>query len=99
MDLLRSYGRATSAHIVAYPTEDRISTNPAKFRCFVVKRSWFISAAPKGGSCGGMNRWKLAVPERERFGLVYALEHVRHLCRDTIHTTHALPPLPLQHLG
>src|SRR5215211_5202731 len=27
-----------------------------------------------------MNRWRLALPERERFGLVYAREPVRH-CR------------------
>src|SRR5215213_6479072 len=61
--------------------------------------SWFLSAAPKGGSCGGMNRWRLALPERERFGLIYAREPVRHRRADTIHTTRALLPLPLQHLG
>jgi hypothetical protein len=36
---------------------------------------------------------------RERFGLVHAREPVRHLCGDTIRTTRALLPLPLQHLG
>jgi len=45
------------------------------------------------------NRWRLALPERERFGLVYRREPVRHRRDDTICTTRALPPLPLQHLG
>ena len=45
------------------------------------------------------NRWSLALPERERFGLVYAREPVRHRRGDTIRTTRALPPLPLQHRG
>jgi hypothetical protein len=50
-------------------------------------------------SGGGMNLWRLALPERERFGLVYAREPVRQRRGDTIRTTRALPPLPLQHLG
>src|SRR5215211_3425048 len=54
---------------------------------------------PKRGSCGGMNRWKLALPERERFGFVYAREPVRHRRGDAILTSRALLPLPLQHLG
>src|SRR5215217_576656 len=54
---------------------------------------------PKRGSCGGMNRWKLALPERERFGFVYAREPVRHRRGDAIRTSRALLPLPLQHLG
>jgi hypothetical protein len=45
-----------------------------------------------------MNRWRLAVPERERFGLVYAREPVRHRRGNNISTTRTLPPLPLQHL-
>src|SRR5919107_4633162 len=45
-----------------------------------------------------MNRWRLALPERERFGLVYAREPARHRRGDTIRTTRALSPLPLQHL-
>jgi hypothetical protein len=46
-----------------------------------------------------MNFWWLALPERERFGLIYAREPVWHHRGDTIRTTLALPPLPLQHLG
>ena len=46
-----------------------------------------------------MNRWRLALPERERFGLIYAREPVRHRRADTIRTTCALPPLLLQHLA
>ena len=46
-----------------------------------------------------MNRWRLDLPERERFGLVYAREPVWHRRGDTIRTTRALLPLPLQHLG
>jgi hypothetical protein len=53
----------------------------------------------KEGSCGGMNRWRLVLPERERFGLVYARETVRHRRGDTIRTTRALLSLPLQHLS
>src|SRR5215218_4610789 len=45
------------------------------------------------------NRWRLAPPERERYGLLYAQEPVRHRRGDTIRTTRALLPLPLQHLG
>src|SRR5215204_7368211 len=45
------------------------------------------------------NRWRLAPPEHERFGLIYAQEPVRHRRGDTIRTTRALLPLPLQHLG
>src|SRR5829696_6152150 len=51
------------------------------------------------GSCGLRNRWRLAPPEHERFGLIYAPEPVRHRRGHTIRTTCALPPLPLQHLG
>jgi hypothetical protein len=58
-----------------------------------------LSAAPKGGSCGVLNRWRLDLPERERFGLVYAREPMRHRRGDTICTFRTLPPLPLQHLG
>src|SRR5215203_5774461 len=46
-----------------------------------------------------MNRCRLALPERERFGLVYTRVPVVHLCCDTFLTTLAFPPLPLQHLG
>jgi len=46
-----------------------------------------------------MNRWRLALPERERFGLLYSREPVRHRRSDAFRTTRALPPLPLQHLG
>ena len=42
---------------------------------------------------------KLAVPKRERLALVYAREPMVHLRCDTIRTTCALPPLPLQHLA
>src|SRR5829696_3260668 len=45
------------------------------------------------------NRWRLAPPKRERYGLLYAQEPVRHRRGDTIRTTPALLPLPLQHLG
>src|SRR5215207_3135524 len=51
------------------------------------------------GSCGLRNRWRLSPPEHERFGLIYAQEPVRHRRGDTIRTTPALLPLPLQHLG
>src|SRR5829696_866287 len=51
------------------------------------------------GSCGLRNRWRLAPPEHERFGLIYAPEPVRHRRGHTIRTTCALLPLPLQHLG
>jgi hypothetical protein len=46
-----------------------------------------------------MNLWRLALPERERFGLVYARELVRHRSRDAFRTTLTLPPIPLQHLA
>src|SRR5215203_236495 len=46
-----------------------------------------------------MNRWRLALLERQRFGFVYAREPMRHRRGDIIRTTRALPPLPLQHLG
>jgi hypothetical protein len=46
-----------------------------------------------------MIRWKLVLLERERFGLVYSRDPVRHLCCDPFRTTRALLPLPLQHLG
>jgi hypothetical protein len=46
-----------------------------------------------------MNRWRLALPEREWFGLVYARVPVVNLCCNAFRTTRALPPLPLQHLG
>jgi hypothetical protein len=46
-----------------------------------------------------MNQWRLAIPERERFGLVYARVPVVHLCCNAFRTTRALLPLPLQHLG
>ena len=53
----------------------------------------------KEGSYGGKNRWRLALPERKRFGLVYAREPVRHRRGHTIRTTRALLSLPLQHLS
>ena len=35
---------------LAYQTEDRIDTKkPANFLCLVVKRFWFLSAAPNEG--------------------------------------------------
>jgi hypothetical protein len=46
-----------------------------------------------------MNRWRLAVPERERFDLLYTREPVRHRRGDAICTFRTLPSLPLQHLG
>jgi hypothetical protein len=47
-------------------TEGRISCYPSP--------GWFPFAAPKGGSCGGMNRWRLALLVHESFGLIYAHE-------------------------
>src|SRR5918997_1769003 len=41
----------------------------------------------------------LALPERQRFGLFYAREPVWHRRGDTLRSTRALLPLPLQHLG
>jgi hypothetical protein len=58
-----------------------------------------LSAAPKGGSCGGLNRWRLAVPERDGLALVYAREPMMHLCGDAFPTTRTLAPHPLQRLG
>src|SRR5215212_973989 len=46
-----------------------------------------------------MNRWRLAVPERKRLGLVYTREPMMHLCCDAFPTTRTLPPHPLQRLG
>ena len=46
-----------------------------------------------------MNRWRLALLERERSDLVYVRETVRYRRGDTIRTTRALLPLSLQHLG
>jgi hypothetical protein len=46
-----------------------------------------------------MNRWRLALRERQRFGFVYAREPMVHLCCDAFLTTRVLPSLSLQHLS
>jgi hypothetical protein len=46
-----------------------------------------------------MNRWRLAVPERKRLGLVYTREPMMHLCGDAFPTTRTFLPHPLQRLG
>jgi hypothetical protein len=46
-----------------------------------------------------MDRWRLATPKREKFGLAQAREPVLQLCSNAVSAISALPLLPLQHLG
>jgi hypothetical protein len=46
-----------------------------------------------------MNRWRLATPKRERFGLAHAREPVMQLCSNAVSAASALPPNLLQRLG
>jgi hypothetical protein len=55
MDLLRSYGRVTSAHMWLTQQKTGLAPNPAKFCCFVVKRSWFLSALLREGVAAERN--------------------------------------------
>ena len=45
-----------------------------------------------------MNRWRLAVPERKRLGLVYTREPMMHLGGDAFPTTRTRSPHPPQRL-
>jgi len=88
----------------ARPAGHTKDTNPEQLSQRVKARKTALecpidSAAPKGGSCGGINRRRLAVPQREGLSFVYARETLMYLCGDAFPTTCRLPRYPLQRLG